>query len=513
MKKIIIFTALSFLFLITPNSEAAEVVGAPSHTTLQSSPLLITAYKTSQSVHFTQIYNNSDTPFLLDGWLLEALLYDGSREVEQQIALLSGWIAPRDYILVSDGSIDGSDVTFTNPPPAPGQNVLKITLQHNQFSLQEISSVAHLQNEFMQRNRTASGAFSTAAQPFSKAIFNENNQLYGNGYYEFPEQTFLQIIEILPNSRDCSPAETSSTCTDYVKIYNPTEQPIALDDFRLRSGYQGQSSSASNSFSMSGEIAPGGYRTISLRNDNTPINLTNSGGFVWLEDVYGLTFYSNTIVEYPDASSTTKKGASWAYDDTEGIWKWGTPSPDTANIFPAAVKVGGSGSGSSNSLKPCRADQFRNPETNRCKLISSTSSVLKPCRDDQYRNPETNRCRSIASAGSTLKPCAADQYRNPETNRCKKNSSSTSSLKPCRPDQERNLETNRCKKVIKDEAVAGAVDEVPQDNPSAKNMMPWLIGLAGGGVVLYGIYEWRTEIMEATLRLRDAFGKGGPPGE
>ena len=107
--------------------------------------------------------------------------------------------------------------------------------------------------------------------------------------------------------------------------------------------------------------------------------------------------------------------------------------------------------------------------------------MLKPCRDDQYRNPETNRCKSIASASSTLKPCAADQYRNPETNRCKKISSSSSSLKPCRSDQERNPETNRCKKVIKDTAVAGAVDEVPQDDSSAKNIMPWLIGLAGGG--------------------------------
>ncbi|MCA9339026.1 hypothetical protein KC939_01650 [Candidatus Saccharibacteria bacterium] len=139
--------------------------------------------------------------------------------------------------------------------------------------------------------------------------------------------------------------------------------------------------------------------------------------------------------------------------------------------------------------------------------------MLKPCRDDQYRNPETNRCKSIASASSTLKPCAADQYRNPETNRCKKISSSTSSLKPCKPNQERNLGTNRCRKVVKNTAVAGAVDEIPQDSASSKNLAPWLIGLAGGGVVLYGVYEWRTEIMEATMRLRDAFGKGGSPGE
>lgn len=513
MIKTAIFTILSLLFIFLPAAGAAEVIDAPPPTTTQSSPLIITAYQSSHSVHFVQIYNNSDTPFLLDNWMVEALLHDGSQEVEQSLASLSGWIAPRDYILISDGSINGSDIVFTNPLPTSGQSVLKIILKHNQYALQEAIPVTHLQNEFMQRNKTTSGAFSTASQPFSKAVFNDSSQLYGHGYYELPNETSLQIVEILPNSRDCSPAEADTACGDYIKVYNPTNQTIVLDDFSLRAGYKGQSSSVSNSFSMTGDLAPGEYETINLRNDNALISLTNTGGFAWIEDVYGLKSYDNTIVEYPDASSTTKKGASWAYNSTENIWKWGVPSPGGANTFPEEIEVGGSGSGGSGSLKPCRADQFRNPETNRCKLISSTSSVLKPCRDDQYRNPETNRCKSIASASSTLKPCAADQYRNPETNRCKKISSSTSSLKPCKPNQERNLGTNRCRKVVKNTAVAGAVDEIPQDSASSKNLAPWLIGLAGGGVVLYGIYEWRTEITEATLRLRDAFGKGGPPGE
>ena len=42
----------------------------------------------------------------------------------------------------------------------------------------------------------------------------------------------------------------------------------------------------------------------------------------------------------------------------------------------------------------CKADEERNPDTNRCRKIA-TSSVPAPCKEGQERNPDTNRCRTI----------------------------------------------------------------------------------------------------------------------
>jgi len=56
--------------------------------------------------------------------------------------------------------------------------------------------------------------------------------------------------------------------------------------------------------------------------------------------------------------------------------------------------------------KPCKEDQYRHPETGRCRKISSTKSRKprepKPCKEDQYRHPETGRCRQIP--GTKRKP-------------------------------------------------------------------------------------------------------------
>ena len=86
-------------------------------------------------------------------------------------------------------------------------------------------------------------------------------------------------------------------------------------------------------------------------------------------------------------------------------------------------------------------------------------------------------------------------------------------MKPYKPGQQRNLETNRCRNIVSNSDIAGAVTEMPQDGSGQKNITWWIAGLAAGGAVLYGLYEWRTEVMGATLRLRDQLKRGGAPGE
>ena len=96
-------------------------------------------------------------------------------------------------------------------------------------------------------------------------------------------------------------------------------------------------------------------------------------------------------------------------------------------------------------VKPCRPDQYRNPETGRCKKISTRNTAPsrvgnpKPCKPGQFRNPVTNRCKKIAQpisrptsrpASRNLKPCKPHQFRNPVTNRCKNKTPFAEDVRP-----------------------------------------------------------------------------------
>jgi hypothetical protein len=92
----------------------------------------------------------------------------------------------------------------------------------------------------------------------------------------------------------------------------------------------------------------------------------------------------------------------------------------------------------SRGRKPCRPDQYRNPETGRCKKKPSDARApagtrrRKPCKEGEYRHPETGRCRKIRRPNSSRPP----RERSPRTG-----------LKPCKAGYERNMETRRCRKI------------------------------------------------------------------
>lgn len=509
MKKLFALLVLGFTVFLAQSAHAIEVIEQPL--VLPNAPIIISSTQYSKDeIEFIELYNASNEPVNLDGWKVSL----GIDDVEtQDVALLSGWMAPKEYILISS-TITGADFYFED-------HFLRGDKTPQSFFFSSPGTgFANEEIVAWQSIPVGSGGSLPEEVYLNRSSFTATGKLtlqagaiggvYAGGVYIFPLFNQLQITEILPVSRDCSPAEIAKDCTDYVKIYNPTDATIILDDFRLRSGYQGQNSTISNTFPLSGEIGPGQYVTLNTRSDGVPISLTNTGGYIWLEDMYGIKFYDNTIVQYPDASAAKNKGASWAYEETSGIWKWGVPSPDSANKFPVEV-VGGKGSGSAKTgLVPCRADQYRNPETGRCRLLESSSSTLTPCKAGQERNLETNRCRSTASTASALKPCDPGQERNPETNRCRKIGVSENELKPCAVNQERNPETNRCRKKT--------VTELAQDikdvqSPMLASRSGWLIaGAAATAASGYGAWEWRTEIRNGWRRFRSLFGKNPPSG-
>lgn len=53
------------------------------------------------------------------------------------------------------------------------------------------------------------------------------------------------------------------------------------------------------------------------------------------------------------------------------------------------------------------------------KMPTIKSKILNPCREGYFRNPETGRCKKITTVNKE-KPCPKGQEKNPETKRCRK---------------------------------------------------------------------------------------------
>src|SRR5688572_2201939 len=300
----------AFIFcLFTAPLAGAVTIGAPPVKSPGSdSPIIVTGYAAQgPALRYVQVFNSSSNVVDITGWKLRYSLVGASESIE--IAILNGLIKPSGYLAVADSSVIPSadfGYTVTIPPEQTGE-VGAVELVPAATYLSHLVVVKTDPNHsHWRRNISAStGNYLSTFTPFTP---DAQFALYGNGLYDYPEATGLQITEVLANPRSCSPVEVSGDCGDYVKLYNPTTHPIDLSAFRLRSGYKGQNATSSNTFSLAGTIASGQYATLATSGDGHPIVLANSGSFVWLEDVYGLMIYESTLLEYPDAASDAKKG-------------------------------------------------------------------------------------------------------------------------------------------------------------------------------------------------------------
>jgi hypothetical protein len=313
--------------------------------------------------------------------------------------------------------------------------------------------------------------------------------------YEYPDSTALQMSEIVPNARNCAPTETALDCSDYVKLYNPTNADIDLSQFRLRNGYKGQTPTTSNTTQLSGFLESGHYAVI-------PMDITSSASWVWLEDTYGLKQYDGTVTGYPDAAS--KDGQAWAYDTGDGSWKWTSqPTPaDSPSVFPVSPDPEPQ---PSTSLTPCKDGQYRSEETNRCRTIVTASSSLAPCGKNQYRSEETNRCRNIVTASTSLTPCSEDETRNPDTNRCRKVAATSTSLVPCKDGQERSPDTNRCRNVVVASVPEAAFAVEPIKQTGTAFVGWWALGGVGLLALGYAGWEWRQEVTTGIRKIGTFF--------
>ena len=279
------------------------------------------------------------------------------------------------------------------------------------------------------------------------------------------------VTELLPNPPG------SDKGAEFVEIYNPNDTAVDLSSYVLKIGATLNTTVAIPAGTI---LAANSYAAI--YNSASSYTLVNSAGAAGVlgsiaSDVYG----------------AAPEGEAWAL--IGGVWQWtNQPTPGAANA-------------------PSTVDDADNTTTAQAAHLSPVAT-LKPCAANQYRNPVTNRCKLIAAtaSGSSLTPCAADEERNPDTNRCRKiTSASSSAPTPCKANQQRNPATNRCKNIVAmptstDYKVLGA--KISKDGHV---YIWWIIGgvvAAGAG---YAAWEWHEEIARgmkwAWARVKRTIGK------
>jgi len=270
------------------------------------------------------------------------------------------------------------------------------------------------------------------------------------------------ITELLPN------AVGSDTNNEWIEIYNPNQLvDISLSGYQLAVG-----ANLEKKITLNDLIIKAGQYVVITNTDYTYSLLNTSSKVALYND-------SGVMVSEVLAYTSPGEGKAWALIDD--VWQYtDNPSPGSANIASSASSdPAGTASEAVATLKPCADNQYRSPETNRCRLISSSSSAAPAvCKQGQERNPETNRCRAIAT--STAAECKAGQERNPETNRC------------------RNIK----KLVETDYAVKGATTQ-------QQGGMGWYMWAAIAGIVLlilgYAVWEWRDELKSLVGTIKAKF--------
>lgn len=495
-------TAMLLFLLIFPASQASALSHIPTQPIAVNSGLMITAYSTSigqTSLDFVQIHNTNDGVVSLNGWQLGYVATPNT--TPQALLELSGYMKAKSHaVYTQDATILEPGVyPFSFPQLSSGEKLTKIVLIAPGTGTANLELPITASDGTYKRGLTSTGYSSSSS--FSK--LSEPVTLYADEQYILPGSPPLRIVEIVARHAECAPNDISVVCSDYIKLQNKSEEAIDVSLYRVRS--DSGTSETSNAYSLSGVLGPSAYMTVSVRDDGEKLSLTDSGGFVWIEDAAGLVkFYDETMTQYPSASSVSKIGWAWALDTVDTTWKWtSTPQPSTQNIISAPTPV---------VIVPeepseCPAGKYRNPETNRCRSLEDAVNILGQCDEGKERNPVTNRCRSLASvASAVLEPCDEGKERNPATNRCRSVLASTSSqLQLCKIGYERNPTTNRCRKTL---APALSATASPRTTPSnGSSFQTTALIVAGLGALGYGVYEWRSELLRGLRRVRSVTRK------
>lgn len=292
----------------------------------------------------------------------------------------------------------------------------------------------------------------------------------------------LQITELLPN------AGGSDIGHEYIEIYNPENRDAFLINYLLSIGGK------TYTFPASLKLAPGQYMAFY----NTEMTFT----FANTTSHASLLGDDGSLINKSDAYDNPKDDISWALID--GVWQYTNQMTFAAINVASILDIDET---KDSGLQRCAANQYRHPETNRCRLVVTLASAATACKDGQYRSEETNRCRTIALTGGTLTPCKDSQYRSEETNRCRNLATLATALTPCKDDQYRSEETNRCRNIVATSAPQAAFAVEPIADTGSAFVGWYALGGVGALTLGYGAWEWRREVLLAWYRLASFFTK------
>lgn len=460
---------------------------------------LASASATSASQEFVELYNPSDNEVDLTGWKLEYKSATGTSWTTK--ATLAGRVPARGFYLLatSDYLADLVDQTLSSGLANTGGHIQLLALDATSIDLVGWGNA----------NAPETQATSALVGGQSlKRLFNSDGQIKdtNNNLVDFelsdspepqstpgkeevesepepeitpgPESACEEVVitEILPN-----PAGMD-TNAEYIELYNPTDEIIALDNCGLAT----TANSKIYWFQAGSELSPQAY--VAFYNSQTGLTLANAaGGSVFLLSADEVELDN---VEY---APELEDDVAWAKFDDD-LWQATyTLTPGAANVLQTS--------------KPCPVGEERNVETGQCRQIA-VAATLTPCKEGQERNPETNRCRNIA----TLAPCGPGQERNAATNRCRSITTAATMLKACAADQERNPETNRCRKIsaatkpktTKNSSSSSPTISAPATIPTSP-MSATLVAGSAGVALLYGLYEFRYNLRNRLQLLRGYF--------
>lgn len=534
-KKIVLVVGLVFAML---SSDTATLVRAIDTTETSMAPvtkLIVSAYgweyepavkdisgkvvePEKRWLSYVQLYNGSDRPVDLSQYTLSVQALDSEimpdcapAEKCMNIALPSaqneGFLPAGKHILFSaDDSVVGAKHHMDEflLPDYQKSTIPWFRFVVSSSSERETDVVAKLDSrtdpdhEYADwlRNENSSG---TGYNESFTAYSNAPQALFDDPLYILPSVPSIRVDEIYPYGMECDSERADVLCYDYIKIH--VSENVDLSQYVLRTSSDSSSRTKGNTFWL-GVYKPNeeGFVTIYLNDDGQPYSLTNSGGSVWVEDLYGLQKYPSTLARYQSAS-LTQRGWSWMLPDSTLLGWSITPSPGVMNKFTPYIPE--------KKSTICPEGKYLNPETGRCRTIEEAVNALAACPEGQERNLATNRCRKIESAtGSSLVPCGEGQERNPLTNRCRSIASAVAELLPCDEGYERNPATNRCRKVL---GVATGVSNKSVDTKLPAESLassPWgwvTAGIVGVAAMGYAAYEWRSEVTGGFRKLAGKF--------
>lgn len=504
----------SFLFGCIPsNVHAIDVVPTGDEYWQQDTSLKIAAYARTldgTDLQYMELFNDSEALLDSSDWKVTGVFSNGLRAELPLIQTGAGMLAPKAHAVVQVASeVDGASYNGGAWMPIPAKSALLVSLEitaraagwkTDAYSLKTSGSGGTTKyDEFWVRSQISGESYTSTLSSFTATT---PVILHDDGLYEIPTAFPGKIVESYPYSSECAPNDASILCGDFIKIRLDSPN-VDVTRFVLRTDSNSSSRTTSNTFYLDDATYAAndeGYMTIAVDGDGKRLSLTNSGGYMWLEDRYGMKLYDDTVTKY-EAAGAEEQGYSWVVD-SGGTWQWSTtPQPFGANSIVAPVA----------EVIACPAGKYVNPDTGRCRTLEEAVNALSACPEGQERNPTTNRCRTkVTTSASSLTPCGDGQERNPATNRCRSIATAVAELLPCDEGYERNPATSRCRKVagVSTTASAGTEQVVEAAKGGTWNVWTWaLVGVAVSGAVGYGIYEWRHELSRVGQSIATKLGK------